>query len=432
MASIDLNIVDRGTRGSEWSTEHGVLTADNLDKVIEQKTNNSGALNSLPTPFARFFVAKEAFRRCTEERLDSRRASGFAYRQIVSDILDVYELLLNRKYHENMWKNGETLVLREWNSRESLEVIKQKMPVLYNSIESYYKNDIREDKLHFVIYCEDGHEYLIACSSPMTGFVTPPDMDLQWQQDTKKVATFVGKQYESLHIRRKSGGEYFRDVKMFDERDADFKNYMFNEVFGKGCDARFKEIKDYILGFRHDDAIRNDYRMRLASIMTDQNDEFVINGLKIMMSDEIDINSYFTDTLIRLPYRISRDTFSSVTYVNDDPKRDYDYLLPFKPEVVGLFSDGKIDSSLHIRKNSVVVELNYEGKTYKREYASDLCFGHGGGIYDMRAAKCNFDIGIFPNILSSKEQENNYFKVIVLSTDEDTVAPNLDIDKIRS
>ena len=54
MARIDLNIVDRGIQGTEWTQENVGLTAEHLDEISEMKTDNSGALNSLPTPFARF------------------------------------------------------------------------------------------------------------------------------------------------------------------------------------------------------------------------------------------------------------------------------------------------------------------------------------------------------------------------------------------
>ena len=114
MARLDLNIVDRGIQGTNWIAEDVGLTAQHLDKVLEMKTANSGALNSLPTPFARFFVAKEAFRRAMEEHLDLKKEkeAGFAYKQLVSDILDVYELLFNLKYHiNNTWKNGERIEL---------------------------------------------------------------------------------------------------------------------------------------------------------------------------------------------------------------------------------------------------------------------------------------------------------------------------------
>ena len=106
-------------------------------------------------------------------------------------------------------------------------------------------------------------------------------------------------------------------------QDADFKNYMFNELFGSdNLDSRLKTIKEYIRSFKNDNDIRNDYSLSLTEVLTDQNDNLVVNGLNIMASDEIDINSYFTSALIRLPYRISRDNYIAVKYKKDDPKRE--------------------------------------------------------------------------------------------------------------
>lgn len=73
MSSVDLNIIERGLKGQEWTAEKGPITAGDLAKISEQRTNNSSALNALPTPFARFFVVKEAFRRTLEEVKDPRK-----------------------------------------------------------------------------------------------------------------------------------------------------------------------------------------------------------------------------------------------------------------------------------------------------------------------------------------------------------------------
>ncbi len=439
MSKIDLNIVDRGVQGTSWIAESVGLTAEHLDDVLEQKTDNSGALNSLPTPFARFFVAKEAFRRAKEENLNSRKEAGFAYKQLVSDILDVYELLFNIKYHRNnSWMNGEKLELREWNSAENLAYIKKRMPVLYNAIDNYYNTDIKESKLYFLVFTEDGKDKLLACSSPMTGFVTPPDMDKsQVRKDGSFNVVFADQtlnhesKYKYLHIRRKSGGEYFRDIKMFEERDSEFKNYMFNTLFGTDeIDTRYKAIKEYIRSFKDDPEIRNDYSLRLTPVKTDQNDDLIVNGLHLMSSDEIDINGYFTSSLIRMPYRISRANYISVNYQNDSSSRDYDYLLPFKPEVMALFKDNHIDSDLHINRNSVTVYLRYNGKTYEKEYAVEPFKQGQGQIVDLKLANINFDLGLFPNILSAKEAENNYFKMMVVADDETLDSQNFNIDRI--
>lgn len=435
MARIDLNIVDRGIEGSKWVAEETALTADRLDKVMEQKTDNSGALNSLPTPFARFFVAREAFRRVHEEHLNSRNEAGFAYRQMVSNILDVYELLFSRKYHENnSWKNGEKVELREWDSESNLAYIKKKMPILYSAIEDYYKTDIAEKKLYFLVYSEDGKDKLLACSSPITGFVTPPDMDKSIKKEKNVSSTkFAGDQYDNLQIRRKNGGFYFRDCKLFGERDADFKNYMYNTLFGgDNINSRFKELKDYIRGFANDPDIRNDFDQKLAKIMTDQNDPLTVNGVSMMMLDEVDVMSFFTDSIVKLPYRIASDRFKGINYQNDAQNRDYDYLLPFKPEVFNLFDGNKPDADIHLNRNDVTVTLRYKGKEYKKTYdKGDTYAASHGKIVDLGADSISFDLGLFPNILSHKDNENNYFKILVVGADENPEPPFFNINELN-
>jgi len=435
MARVDLNIVDRGVNSTSWVAEEHSLTAQDLDKVIEQKTDNCGALNSLPTPFARFFVAREAFRRVHEEHLFPNRTdkeAGYAYRQMASDILDVYEILFNLKYHtNNSWRSGQKIELREWDCQENLAYLKEKMPILYNAIQDYFGTDIQDSKLYFLVYTENGKERLLACSSPITGFVTPPDMDKTGSKvnGVQKIS-FADDYYSDLHIHRKSGGEYFRDLKLFGERDADFKNYMYRLFGSDNIDSRFKAIKEYIRGFETDTEINNDYRLTLVPTKTDQNDNLVINGITIKQSDEIDIASYFTDTMIRMPYRISRQHFRTVTFQNDFPNRDYDFLLPFKPEVLCLFEGLEIDSDVHINRNSVTVNLRYNGNEYQKEYAEDPFRAGQGRIVDLKGAQINFDLGVFPNILSPKESENNYFKILVVAADENPEAPHFDIEKI--
>ena len=434
MARLDLNIVDRGIQGTNWIAEDVGLTAQHLDKVLEMKTDNSGALNSLPTPFARFFVAKEAFRRAMEEHLDSKKEkeAGFAYKQLVSDILDVYELLFNLKYHiNNSWKNGERIELREWKSAENLEYLKKQMPVLYNSLDNYYTTDINQESLYFLVFTENGKDFLLACSSPITGFVTPPDLDKAIvSKNGSSQLVFSGDQYNELRIHRKSGGFYFRDIKMFEDRDQDFKNYMYNELFGSDnvCES-FKAMKDYIRSFKNDPQIRNDYRIKLAPVKTDQHADLIINNLSILSCDEIDINSYFNNSIIKLPYRISIDRFKTVTYKNADPNRDYDFLLPFKPEVLNLFGGNDIDSYINVNRSSISVILKYNGKEYKKDYSTNPINGEGT-IFELKTANINFDLGIFPNILSHKESENNYFKIFVAGADEDPEAPNFSIDNL--
>lgn len=433
MKKTDLNIIDRGTQGTGWVAVDTPIGGDDLKYVSEQRTDNNSALNSLPTPFARFFVAREAFRRCCEEHVHPKHEAGMAYNQIVSDILDVYELLYNLTYHRNCWKKGQKVELYEWNSKEELDKIREKMPILYNSVSTYYNNDIKEDKLYYVVYTDSGKEYLLGCSSPFTGFVTPPDMDrsLNVSSGVEEYVS-VGVTYRNLHIRRKDGGEYFHDIISFEKRNADFKNYMYNQLFGSdSTDERYKEIRDFIRSYKDDKEIRNDIVAQLKNVLTDQNDPLIINGLSIMQSDEVDVNNFFTDSMLCVPYRIDRNKFQTVNYQNDFDTRKFDYLMPLRPEVVSLFPNGKIKSEVHINRQSVTVFLSYNGKTYEREYAVEPFKPGQGRIIDLDKAKISFNLGFFPNILSLKEKENNYFKLMIVAADEDPEAPNFTIDKIK-
>ncbi len=202
MASIDLNIIQRGvTDGFEWSASKGKITAADLGKIGETRTDNSGAMNALPTPFARFFVFKEAFRRVLEEKQnpdDFRKQAGRAYQQLVSNTLDVFELLYNLKWHENQWKSqGRKVIIREWNYEENLPTLKKNVPILGNAVESYFLDDLGTDsqKLFFVFLEDSGKEYLLATSAPMTGFITPPDMDLVATGKGQKEFKFAGECY---------------------------------------------------------------------------------------------------------------------------------------------------------------------------------------------------------------------------------------------
>ena len=163
MSSIDINIIQRGiTNNFEWSAEQGHITAADLGKIGEQRTDNCGALNALPTPFARFFVFKEAFRRVLEDKLDpENKPAGKAYEHLVSNTLDVFELLYNLKYHENRWKSQDRrIVIKEWNYADQMKVLKNDVPILGNVVESYFKEDLGEasKKLFFIILEDKGKE----------------------------------------------------------------------------------------------------------------------------------------------------------------------------------------------------------------------------------------------------------------------------------
>lgn len=433
MASIDLNIIQRGAAADfKWTAGPGCITEADLGSIGEQRTDNSGALNALPTPFARFFTFKEAFRRVLEEKNNKKKPAGRAYEQLVSNCLDVFELLYNKQYHENLWENSRRkIIIKEWNYDKDLNTLKDQVPILGGAVESYFMDDLGESRLFFVILIEDGKEYLLATSSPMTGFITPPDMDLKEVKDETKGGSatrmeFVGDNYPTLELnplRRKSSGKYFQDIQLFDKRAADFKNYMYTFLFGNGCaiDAKYRELRDYIQSFRADPDIKNAWkRDALTDVFSIDNNQVVVNGVTLKTSVDLESINYFADAVLKVPYKLASSKFKTLTYVNDKADRSYDYLLPLSAQALTVIDGQNFVAECQEKHQAIEVKIVVKGNEFKKTFRTDASAVKTGEgrIITLKTSRINFDIALFPNILSVNDYENNYFKVLVSAFDD--------------
>ena len=430
MSSIDLNIIQKGAASDfNWTATPGRITAADLGSIGEQRTDNGGALNALPTPFARFYIFKEAFRRVLEEKNNPSKQAGRAYERLVSNCLDVFELLYNKNYHENIWRGSDMrIVIKEWNYSDDINTLKAAVPVLGTAIESYFKDDLGESKLFFIILEQNGKEYLLATSSPFTGFITPPDMDLKEVRDEEKGGSakkmiFTGENYRSFKsIYRESSGRYFQDIQLFDKRPAAFKNYMYNFLFGNGdtLDSKFNELRDYIQSFQSDPDIKSSWVLNsLSPICSNENSSMEINGLCVMTSTDLRSVNYFSDAIIKVPYRLSSGKFQTMEFVNDNPTRDYDYLIPLSSQAFDVIGKGDLTAICQERNKAIEVIFKHNGEVFKKVYRTETSALRSGEgvIVSLDTAKVNFDLALFPNVLSTKAEENNYFKVLVSSYD---------------
>lgn len=435
MSSVDLNIIERGLKGQQWTAEQGPITAGDLAKISEQRTNNSSALNALPTPFARFFVVKEAFRRVLEEVQNPKKEAGDAYKRLVSDTLDVFELLYNLTYHKGHWNNSRKIVIREWELATDLKNLKSKVPILGSAVENYFSSDLKAagGRLFFVVLVDGGRDYLLATSSPFTGFVTPPDLDKKVDSSTKSTPTFVGERYKQMpSIVRKSGGTYFQDIRLFGDRDKDFKNYMFYLVDNFPLGNEMKELRDYIKQIQITDTdISKGWQPQIKPVISENSNELVVNGLPIYKDSGISTVNFFNDTLIRLPFRLSKDYYQPMTYVGVDNNRDYDFLLPISREALPLI-EGDFHCVCKVASTKVVVTLKYKGQESTKDYSiySDG-IGSRGRIVDLQRENISFNLAVFPNILSPNRVENNYFKVMAVVNDSTDDYPVVSINNLE-
>jgi hypothetical protein len=319
-----------------------------------------------------------------------------------------------------------------------LQRLKDITPVLGNAIERYY-GDIDEDTLHFVVLMDQGKDYLLACTSPKTGFVTPPDLDKKnaTVNGTNKVS-FIGNRYQNMPvIRRRYGtGHYFNDICLFEDRDKGFMNYMFRLMDENSNGSDMKELRDYIKHFETNSAISRDYELHLKPILTEENTPLVINGLHISEDCSINITKWFNDVLIRVPFRISSDNYYTMKYTSEDSNQDYDYLLPLSDDALEVIDDD-IKCECNVSRTKVEVSLIYKGKKVEtKRYISTsidpvVALGLGQGVViDLKTIQLDLNLAIFPNILSPKSEENDYFKVMLVAADTATPYPTSKIEQV--
>lgn len=434
MSSVELNIIERGLKGQGWTAEKGPITSGDLDKISEQRTNSSTALNALPTPFARFFVVKEAFRRALEELKKPEKSAGEAYSRIVSDTLDVFELLYNLSFHTKRWDESRKISILEWDINSNLSDLKRDVPILADSIETYIKDDLRAvgGKLFFIVLSENGKDYLIGTSSPYTGFITPPDLDKTMEDNRKTNVSYIGARYNGLpRLHRKDDkGSYFNDIRLFGEREKNFKNYMFKLVDNNNLGRELNEFRDYIKHFEHiDPEIIKTWQPQSEPLRSVDGTDLIINGLPISVDKGISTVNFFNDTLIQLPFRLSRRFYKTMVFASDNEDRDYDYLLPISQKALEII-DADFTCKCKVTATKIIVTLDYKGQEYRKEYNKDGSGGLGR-IVRLAQENINFNLAVFPNILSPNPAENNYFKIMAVVNDSTTDYRPFSIDKLE-
>lgn len=431
MSSVDLNIIERGLKGQAWSAEQGPITAGDLDKIVEQRTDNSTALNALPTPFARFFVVNEAFRRVLEEAKKPEKSAGDACHRLVSDTLDVFEILYNLKEYQKTLGDSGRIVVYDWCFDTDNNRLKEVVPILGTAVETYFATDLGAlgKRLFFVVLEYEGHDYLLATSSPFTGFVTPPDLDRTSDSRDGKSDSYLGERYrEMLHLKRlkqdssySNNGSCFGEIRLFKDRDKGFKNYMFYLVDNFAQGDNFKYLRDYIkhIQISDSDIIKN-WEPRIEPIVSEgrsgayaDSDDVVINGMPIHMNSGLGANDLLNNVLVRVPFRLSKEYYRTMTYTDGNNDRDYDFLLPLSRKALSLIQ-GDFECICAVKKNSraVTVTLKFNGQEYTKQYKEDPESPYH--IVDLHKQNVSFNVAVFPNILSPNKDENNYFKVMAV------------------
>ncbi|WP_290539803.1 hypothetical protein [Alistipes sp.] len=190
------------------------------DKGFFNAVESGLALNAMPTPYARAEVVKQAF----ESMLFSGGfgQAGYAYQQLVSDTLDILEILFNYELYQD--------VIRIEHS--TIDALKKGLP-LSNTVIDNNNRIISEsllgraldtcklaEDIYFVIYEDQGRSLTLAMSSPQTLFVTSSRLDRNIDSRNE---------YDLKLPRRNSNGAYFfQDPVPVCDRERIFQDYLYH------------------------------------------------------------------------------------------------------------------------------------------------------------------------------------------------------------
>lgn len=197
-----------------------------LDEDAIQAVESSLALNAMPTPFAREEVVAQAFEIVNRKGFEQ---SGYTYKKIVSDVLDVFEIL----FHYNLYQSRVSIVKCDIEGLQYEEINPVQVQANPNAIntgprkKSYFKEALlnavnlngHPKEMYFIVL---DNTIPLAATSDKTILFTSSRLDRNngHRDFDKDNQPFVFKR-EDIPNR-----EYFNEPVGMDKRDEDFQNFM--------------------------------------------------------------------------------------------------------------------------------------------------------------------------------------------------------------
>ncbi len=354
----------------------GWVSLPNID-LVEQVSNSldSGlALNAMPTPFARAEVVREAF----EAIGNNFNAAGKTYQNIVSDTLDVLEMLYNYdlyKSHIRIYKRRISAL----NIPASSKVInQQKVDVQYlkdalTKYRAYDQNNQPIDDVYVITYIDNECEYALAMSCPDTLFFTSSRMD----RTVKVEGSNSYKNEYGIQIPRIGHpSQYLFDKPVsLADRDKGFQDYLYHLYASNRNSFGETALGAFIANAFGPHKVDNFDEETLASITDSSNNAIKITlrsgNLALHQNNIPRADAIFKNEVVSVGYSINSDRFVTIN--------GYDScLLPLN-----------LDSFSRLKNKTFVDNIGYTGQMIN------------AGSYSLPAKKytgplSSFDLGIYP------------------------------------
>ena len=433
MSNYKLSVSQRNHDTTGWHSSTQ-FQHDDINNIRVLNARNNKSLNAIPSPLARIHLFESAFSLVYQDELNGTNVSGDAYKKLVSDCFDVFELLFNWNNHIS---EGKDLKILKWEKETEINKLKQEfldeksrkeieLKRNQNENQSFnlqkihgFKEYLVGDTLNLFLQTEPFNRFNeiyiilynnqpIAGTSPLTGFFTTPN-------DLSKINL-------SNSINKKN---YFSREIPFSQRDPKIKKYIYD--FFVSNDSVFPvglPIRNYLE--HHANNVSN-ANLKLVTLNANENSIFNYTIQLQSTSERID---YFESHLVKLNYRLNEDCF--YTPINNlKADRKHDYLLPLTPNFFEDFELSDVSSKVTINeKDSHTVEVTIKkgNQILSKTYQANRVHEQDGFLIDLAGThSIKLDLGIFPFLkIADNNDFNDFYRVMFVSQDNNYQFSNSD------
>lgn len=435
-----LSVLKREEKGTGWSG-YSDFTLSQIKEIKIFDSRSDKSLNAIPSPLARLHLFDAAFSLVFQDESFKTNYSGSAYKKLVSDCFDVFELIYNWNHHKS---EGKKLEVITWKKESEITNLKKVFDNELKRISDQPKNNSEENNQINLPDIEGFKTYLVgktlnlylgqsdfskfkefhiikinntvvAGTSPFTGFFTTPN-DLS---ELDLINPFTRRKY------------FTGNPRPFAEREEKIKKYI-SDFFEKKNESGVRifsnelAVIDYLRQTHK--KVDNSIVLNLEPISPEVK---IFNGA-ITIETSKERNDYLENYLVRVNYRINENSFYAASNTNSN--RKHDYLLPLSPAFFRDFNAKDIPSIVTINeKDETTIEVSIKKKDSKpitKTYVVQKIHPLDGEIINLwDGIGLNLSLSLFPNVVvENKPELNDYFKVMFGSESKGKKFSNKDLD----
>lgn len=391
----------------------GISRMYNDNQINDIASSNANSLSeptSIPSPFARIALAKEAFKEVAEH---GEKALA-SYQKIVSDSLDVGEIFFTyKKWRDKVdiieWKYGRQDHSEDLTDDSDLKKMEYGHHQLYKTLKTFLENDAEFynfdmlESLYILKHNKTGK--LIGATSPATVFFSSAN------------------NLEGVDIQLSTNRKAFRDIIPLHKRGWDYQKFLYTWMTANNENRLTKSgtaISIFSEFFKYLEAekIKINKNQEIdalfhspASILDSTYKPLQAPDVEVLGKQLYQIKDYgignlnnddiLEDTIFRLSGKINSHSFFDGN-LNDNAKNSY--LLPLKDEAFKHFTlndlqDNKTFKISEMSDKLVVATLiDSRGKKFEKKYKARE------SIVELT----NFDCLLFPNVKFNDKKEAFY------------------------